>query len=46
MQTPTVETAYRRRWLVLAVLCLSVLLTVVSNMALNVALLLSPLQGR
>src|ERR1700742_1572083 len=43
MQTPTVETAYRRRWLVLAVLCLSILLTVVTNMALNVAL---PTLGR
>jgi hypothetical protein len=36
--SPTIEASYRRRWLVLAVLCLSVLLTVVSNMALNVAL--------
>lgn len=43
MRTPTIETSYRRRWLVLAVLCLSVLLTVVSNMALNVAL---PTLGR
>jgi EmrB/QacA subfamily drug resistance transporter len=38
MPTPTVETSYQRRWAVLAVLCLSVLLLVVSNMALNVAL--------
>ncbi|MFI9275609.1 MFS transporter [Kitasatospora sp. NPDC052896] len=38
MPRPTIETSYHRRWLVLAVLCLSVLLTVVSNMALNVAL--------
>ncbi|HTW07190.1 MAG TPA: MFS transporter [Acidimicrobiales bacterium] len=38
MPAPTVEASYRRRWLVLAVLCLSVLLVVVSNMALNVAL--------
>jgi EmrB/QacA subfamily drug resistance transporter len=43
MLTPTIEASYRRRWLVLAVLCLSVLLTVVSNMALNVAL---PTLGR
>lgn len=43
MPTPTLEASYRRRWLVLAVLCLSVLLTVVSNMALNVAL---PTLGR
>ena len=41
--TPTIEQSYRRRWLVLAVLCLSVLLVVVSNMALNVAL---PTLGR
>ena len=40
---PSIEASYRRRWLVLAVLCLSVLLTVVSNMALNVAL---PVLGR
>ncbi|HEY3883487.1 MAG TPA: MFS transporter [Trebonia sp.] len=38
MPRPSVEASYRRRWLVLAVLCLSILLTVVSNMALNVAL--------
>jgi len=43
MPTPTIEASYRRRWLVLAVLCLSVLLLVVSNMALNVAL---PILGR
>src|SRR6202034_3808551 len=41
--TPSIEQSYRRRWLVLAVLCLSVLLVVVSNMALNVAL---PTLGR
>src|ERR1700728_121715 len=38
MPTPSIEASYRRRWPVLAVLCLSVLLVVVSNMALNVAL--------
>jgi len=38
MPTPSVEASYRRRRTVLAVLCLSVLLVVVSNMALNVAL--------
>jgi EmrB/QacA subfamily drug resistance transporter len=43
MSTPTVEASYRRKWLVLAVLCLSILLVVVSNMALNVAL---PTLGR
>ena len=43
MPHPTIEASYRRRWHVLAVLCLSVLLTVVSNMALNVAL---PTLGR
>jgi MFS family permease len=43
MPTPSIETSYGRRWLVLAVLCLSVLLVVVSNMALNVAL---PTLGR
>lgn len=43
MPHPTIEASYHRRWLVLAVLCLSVLLTVVSNMALNVAL---PTLGR
>src|ERR1700677_3828490 len=43
MPTPSIETSYRRRWLVLAVLCLSILLVVVSNMALNVAL---PTLGR
>lgn len=43
MPPPTIEASYRRRRLVLAVLCLSVLLTVVSNMALNVAL---PTLGR
>ena len=40
---PSLEASYRRRWFVLAVLCLSVLLVVVSNMALNVAL---PILGR
>lgn len=43
MPTPTIEASYRRCWAVLAVLCLSVLLLVVSNMALNVAL---PTLGR
>lgn len=43
MAAPGIEDSYRRRRLVLAVLCLSVLLTVVSNMALNVAL---PTLGR
>jgi EmrB/QacA subfamily drug resistance transporter len=43
MPIPSIETSYRRRWLVLAVLCLSVLLAVMSNMALNVAL---PTLGR
>ena len=43
MPAPTIEASYRRRWLVLAVLCLSILLLVVSNMALNVAL---PTLGR
>jgi EmrB/QacA subfamily drug resistance transporter len=43
MPLPSIEASYRRRWLVLAVLCLSVLLVVVSNMALNVAL---PILGR
>jgi EmrB/QacA subfamily drug resistance transporter len=43
MPRPSVEASYRRRWLVLAVLCLSILLVVVSNMALNVAL---PTLGR
>ena len=43
MASPSIETSYHRRRLVLAVLCLSVLLTVVSNMALNVAL---PTLGR
>ena len=38
MPLPTLETSYRRRWLVLATLCLSVLLVVLANMALNVAL--------
>jgi EmrB/QacA subfamily drug resistance transporter len=37
------QTSPRRRWVILAVLCLSVLLTVVGNMALNVAL---PTLGR
>jgi EmrB/QacA subfamily drug resistance transporter len=37
------QTSPRRRWLILAVLCLSVVLTVVGNMALNVAL---PTLGR
>jgi EmrB/QacA subfamily drug resistance transporter len=37
------STSPRRRWVILAVLCLSVLLTVVGNMALNVAL---PTLGR
>jgi EmrB/QacA subfamily drug resistance transporter len=36
--SPSIETSYRRRYLVLAVSCLSVTLVVVSNMALNVAL--------
>jgi MFS transporter, DHA2 family, multidrug resistance protein len=43
MPSPSLEASYRRRWLVLAVLCLSILLTVVTNMALNVAL---PTLGR
>jgi EmrB/QacA subfamily drug resistance transporter len=43
MPVPSIESSYRRRWLVLSVLCLSVLLVVVSNMALNVAL---PTLGR
>jgi MFS transporter, DHA2 family, integral membrane protein len=43
MPLPTIEASYRRRWLVLTVLCLSCLLVVVSNMALNVAL---PTLGR
>ncbi|HEX4787979.1 MAG TPA: hypothetical protein VH372_05920 [Actinospica sp.] len=43
MPTPSLEFSYRRRHLVLAVLCLSVLLVVMSNMALNVAL---PTLGR
>jgi EmrB/QacA subfamily drug resistance transporter len=43
MPLPSIEVSYRRRWLVLTVLCLSVLLVVVSNMALNVAL---PTLGR
>jgi EmrB/QacA subfamily drug resistance transporter len=43
MSSPTIEASYRRRGLVLSVLCLSVLLVVVSNMALNVAL---PTLGR
>jgi MFS family permease len=43
MPLPSIEASYRRRWLVLAVLCLSCLLVVVSNMALNVAL---PTLGR
>jgi EmrB/QacA subfamily drug resistance transporter len=38
MPSPSIEASYQRRWLVLAVLCLSILLTVASNMALNVAL--------
>ena len=38
MPSPSLQISYRRRWFVLAVLCLSVLLVVVSNMALNVAL--------
>jgi MFS transporter, DHA2 family, multidrug resistance protein len=38
MATPSIESAYRRRWLVLATLCLSVLMVVMANMALNVAL--------
>jgi EmrB/QacA subfamily drug resistance transporter len=38
MPTPSIEISYQRRWLVLATLCLSVLLTVTANMALNVAL--------
>src|SRR5579875_946717 len=43
MPTPSLERSFRRRRLVLAVLCLSVLLVVVSDMALNVAL---PVLGR
>lgn len=43
MPSPTFEASYGRRWLVLAVLCLSAVLLVVSNMALNVAL---PTLGR
>lgn len=43
MAPPSIESSYQRRWLVLAVLCLSVLLVVVANMALNVAL---PTLGR
>ncbi|MFZ0668634.1 MAG: MFS transporter [Acidimicrobiales bacterium] len=43
MLTPTIEASYKRRWLVLAVLCLSIFLLVVCNMALNVAL---PTLGR
>jgi EmrB/QacA subfamily drug resistance transporter len=43
MPLPTIEKSYGRRWLVLTVLCLSCLLVVVSNMALNVAL---PTLGR
>jgi MFS transporter, DHA2 family, multidrug resistance protein len=43
MATPSIESSSQRRWLVLAVLCLSVLLVVVANMALNVAL---PTLGR
>jgi EmrB/QacA subfamily drug resistance transporter len=38
MASPSIEASYQRRWHVLAVLCLSVFLLVVSNMALNVAL--------
>ena len=38
MPSPSIEDSYRRRWLVLSVLCLSILLTVTANMALNVAL--------
>jgi MFS transporter, DHA2 family, multidrug resistance protein len=37
------STSPRRRWVILAVLCLSVVLTVVGNMALNIAL---PTLGR
>jgi EmrB/QacA subfamily drug resistance transporter len=43
MTPPSIEISYQRRWLVLAVLCLSVFLVVVANMALNVAL---PTLGR
>jgi len=43
MPAPSIEAAYRRRWLVLSVLCSSVLLVVVANMGLNVAL---PTLGR
>jgi hypothetical protein len=38
MDTSESDESYRRRWVILAVLCLSVLLTVVANMSLNVAL--------
>lgn len=43
MPTPSIESSYDRRWLVLTVLCMSVLLVVTANMALNVAL---PTLGR
>ena len=43
MNTSANDFTPRRRWIILAVLCLSVLLTVVANMALNVAL---PTLGR
>jgi MFS family permease len=43
MPTPSIESSYQRRWLVLATLCLSILLAVTANMALNVTL---PTLGR
>jgi EmrB/QacA subfamily drug resistance transporter len=43
MAVPSIQSSYQRRRLVLATLCLSVLLVVVANMALNVAL---PTLGR
>jgi len=43
MATSESDQTSRRRWVILAVLCLSVLLTVVANMSLNVAL---PTLGR
>lgn len=41
--TPSIEASTERRWTVLAVLCLSILLVVAANMSLNVAL---PTLGR
>ena len=38
MATPSIEASYQRRWIVLAVLCLTILCAVMANMALNVAL--------